>query len=180
MSWYKEAQEHVPPEEVGYNTEWGEHHGPVSTKLDTWSYGTKGYNPFSPPMPLPKVLYHVTPFPEKIMEEGFKAFDDPDQQTFGGHGEYVSFRSLKNAETYQEAYSNAYNEYNTMKLKANITPKTNAVYYLRDSSYVKDGLLWILENHLKKNVPKSIFDKYVFNKNYYDNFVEFVSNTLNA
>ena len=102
MNWYKQSQENIPPEEVEYDTEWGEHHGPVSTKRDYWNYGQKGYSEYSPPMPLPKVLYHVTPFSEKIMEEGFKSFDDPDKQTFGGHGEYVSFTSIKNAKIYQE------------------------------------------------------------------------------
>lgn len=102
MNWYKISQENIPPEEVGYETEWGESHGPVSMERDYWNYGQPGYDPYSPPMPLPKTLYHVTPFPEKVMKEGLKSFDDPEKQTFGGHGDYISFTSLKNAKMYQE------------------------------------------------------------------------------
>lgn len=103
MNWYKTAQEEVSPEEVGYDPEWGEHHGPVTMKRDTWNYGPRGYPSDQGPMPLPKKLYHVTPFADKIVEEGFKMFDDMSKQTFGGHGKYVSFTSLANAETYQDA-----------------------------------------------------------------------------
>lgn len=102
MNWFKKAQEDILPEEVEYDPEWGEHHGPVSMKRDYWNYGQPGYNSYSPPMPMPTVLYHVTPFADKISEEGFKTFTDPEKQTFGGHGEYISLTSLKNAKMYQE------------------------------------------------------------------------------
>lgn len=102
MNWYKESQEKIPAEQVGYSKDWGEHHGDVETKLDMFNFGPSGYPKSSPPMPLPKTLYHVTPFADKIQEEGFKMFKNPEEQTFGGHGEYVSFTSLENAKIYQE------------------------------------------------------------------------------
>ena len=104
MNWYKIARDPViaDPAEVGYKEEWGEHHGPVEYTPDMWNYGPRGYLDRSGPMPLPKTLYHVTPFPEEIMQEGFKAFTDMSRQTFGGHGEYVSFTTLENAKVYQE------------------------------------------------------------------------------
>lgn len=108
MNWYKNIKtaffdktpEIANPEDVGYHPNWGEHHGPVSFVPDRWNYGQKGYN--EPPMPLPKKLYHVTPFPDKISAEGFKTFRDPKEQTFGGHGTYVSFTTLGNAYEYQK------------------------------------------------------------------------------
>jgi len=106
MNWYKTSsspRRFAEPEELGYNPSWGEHHGPVEFQPDTWNYGAKGYPSSSGPMPLPKKLYHVTPFPEAIMQEGFKNFTEADKQTFGGHGEYVSFTSLENAKLYHEA-----------------------------------------------------------------------------
>ena len=94
----------MEPSSVGYDTsQYGEHHGPVKTVPNYWNYGALGYNEFSPPWPLPKKLYHVTPFPKKILQEGFRTFTDPKEQTFGGHGEYVSLTSLPNARIYKEA-----------------------------------------------------------------------------
>jgi hypothetical protein len=88
------------PKAVGYKEDWGEHHGPVTYVPDTWNF-PKGYH--QPPMPLPKKVYHVTPFPNEILKEGFKAFrSNTGKQTFGGHGTYVSFTSLENAKFYQE------------------------------------------------------------------------------
>jgi hypothetical protein len=67
----------------------------------------------------------------------------------------------------------------SQELGPGITPKLSAVYYTSDSSYLKDGLQWILDNHLNvPNVPKSIFDKYVFKEDYYNNIVRFISDTL--
>lgn len=91
------------PKEHGYLDEWGDHHGPVKYVPDTWNYGDRGYPHGTAPIPLPKKLYHVTPYPMQIMEEGFKSFRDPSKQTFGGHGRYVSFTNLKNAKVYQQA-----------------------------------------------------------------------------
>lgn len=104
MNWYKTAREKVvvPASEVGYNEEtFGPHHGEVQTELDTWNY-PKGYRGDAPPMPLPKKLYHVTLAADKILQEGFKTFKDPAQQTFGGHGTYVSLTSLQNAQVYAD------------------------------------------------------------------------------
>lgn len=106
MNWYKQTDRDpqlADPSEMGYKSEWGEHHGPVEYTPDSWNYGPRGYPDRSGPMPLPKKLYHVTPNPKEIMQEGFKSFKDMSQQTFGGHGEYVSFTSLENAKIYQES-----------------------------------------------------------------------------
>lgn len=104
MSWYgDEKPVEISHEEVGYDPEWGEHHGLVKTKRDTWNYGQLGYDSYRPPMPLPKKLYHVTPFPEKVLAEGLKNSKDTGNETFGGHGTYISFTSLKNAKIYQDA-----------------------------------------------------------------------------
>lgn len=73
-----------------------------------------------------------------------------------------------------------YKHIESQDLIANIKPKVSAVYYLNDSSFLKNGLQWIVDNHLKKNISKSIFNKYVFKENYYDNFVEFISNKINT
>lgn len=90
------------PEDVGYDTSWGDHHGPVEYDADTWNYGSSGYPSDAPPMPMPKKLYHVSPQVDKILGEGLKTFKDPKQQTFGGHGDYISFTSLPNAKQYME------------------------------------------------------------------------------
>lgn len=106
MNWFKKISEFdnqpikADPKSIGYKEEWGEHHGPVDYVPDTWNFGPRGFH--QPPMPLPKKLYHVTPFPNEITKEGFKTFRKPQDQTFGGHGTYVSFTSLENAKTYQE------------------------------------------------------------------------------
>lgn len=69
MQWlHKLAHDNIEinPSTIGYDEqEWGPHHGNPSFKPDYWNYGPKGYN--QPPMPLPKKLYHATPFPEKII-----------------------------------------------------------------------------------------------------------------
>ena len=66
----------------------------------------------------------------------------------------------------------------SQELGPNIIPKYSAVYYIKDSSFLKNGLQWISNNHLKKNIPKSIFNRYVFQENYYDNFVDLISNKI--
>ena len=111
MNWYKtilaSKEVEIPPEEVGYDPSWGEHHGPVKTERNMWSYGHPGYNTGSPPMPLPKILYHVSPNADKILQEGFKTFRSPSEQTFGGHGSYSSFTSLSNARLYRASLQDA-------------------------------------------------------------------------
>ncbi len=101
-AWYDKEPVEADPAEVGYNPEWGDHHGPVKYKPDTWNYGPKGYPYQSVPMPMPKKIYHVTPFPNEIMREGFKTFEDMSKQTFGGHGTYVSFTNLADAKVYHK------------------------------------------------------------------------------
>ena len=88
------------PEEVGYDPKWGEYHRKVKYKPDPWNYGPQGCS--SPPMPMPKKLYHATPYPDKILSEGFKTPKELGQQTFGGGEEFMSFTSLGNAKKYQE------------------------------------------------------------------------------
>lgn len=88
----------ISPEEAGYKPEWGEHHGGNTIKLDTWNYGPKGY--MYPPMPLPKKLYHATPFPDRIMAEGFIVPKKLKMKTFGGSDDFSSFTSLENAKRY--------------------------------------------------------------------------------
>lgn len=87
------------PVEMGYKEEWGEHHGPVSYVPDTWNYGPKGY--YSPPIPMPKKLYHASPYVDTIMDEGFKLPKELGRQTFGGSEDFMSFTSLNNALSYQ-------------------------------------------------------------------------------
>jgi hypothetical protein len=112
MTWYRNIQNKfiqasnpdedtiADPQSIGYKQEFGEHHGPVAYKPDFW-ISQKGYH--SPPMPLPKTLYHVTPYPHKILEEGFKT--NLVDQTFGSgdRGGYSSFTSLENAKLYHHA-----------------------------------------------------------------------------
>ena len=100
-SWYNKEPRVAPPEEVGYDPSWGEHHGPVSYIPDTWNYGGNGYDRSRRPMPLPKKLYHVTPNSPAIINEGFRNFPDSNDQTFGGHGQYVSLTTLNNARVYR-------------------------------------------------------------------------------
>lgn len=102
-SFYTDKPILADPSSVGYKQEWGEHHGPVSYVPDTWNYGELGYYGNSGPMPLPKTLYHVTPFADEIIASGFKTFKDPKQQIFGGHGTYVSFTDFESAKKYQSA-----------------------------------------------------------------------------
>ena len=53
--------------------------------------------------PIPEVLYHVTPYPEKILAGGFKTSKELGISGFGGHGTYVSFTSdYDEALQYQE------------------------------------------------------------------------------
>ena len=87
------------PEEMGYKPEWGEHHGPVTYTPDYWNYGPKGY--YSPPIPMPKKLYHATPYPDAILEQGFILPKDLENKTFGGGDEFMSFSSLENATRYK-------------------------------------------------------------------------------
>ena len=103
MNWYKISSEKeiIEPEEVGYQEEWGEFHKPIEIERNYWGY-EKGYPTSSPPLPLPKKLYHVTLAADKIMQEGFKTFSDPEKQTFGGHGSYVSLTDYQNAKSYAE------------------------------------------------------------------------------
>lgn len=68
----------------------------------------------------------------------------------------------------------------SQELGKNITPKLNAVYYMKDSAFVKDGLQWILDNHLNRDVPKSIFNRYAFQEDYYINFEKIISNAINV
>lgn len=72
-----------------------------------------------------------------------------------------------------------YMHFESQELGPNITPKLNAVYYINEPSYLKRGLQWILDNHLNApSVPKSIFEKYVYKENYYNNLVRFISDKL--
>jgi len=106
LNWFKKAQyeeEEISPEEVQYDTKWGDHHGPVKMKRDFWNHGKPGYSDFHRPMPLPKKLYHVTPFPNEILKEGFLIQTDTKKQTFGGAHKAVSFTTLSNARLYQDA-----------------------------------------------------------------------------
>lgn len=103
MNWIHKVAKQDPifadPAEMGYQDEWGEHHGPVEFVPDYWNYGPKGYN--SPPIPMPKKLYHATPYADIILEQGFKLPKDLGKQTFGGGDDFMSFTSLKNALSYQ-------------------------------------------------------------------------------
>lgn len=89
------------PGEIGYDPSWGDYHKKVEFKPDYWNYGPAGY--FGPPMPMPKKVYHATPYPEKILAEGFKTPKTVGSQTFGGGSEFMSFTSFENAKLYQEA-----------------------------------------------------------------------------
>ena len=64
----------------------------------------------------------------------------------------------------------------SQELNSNINPSLNAVYYMKNPSYVKEGLQWIIDNHLNKNISNSIFNRYVFKDNYHYNFLNFISN----
>jgi CDP-glycerol glycerophosphotransferase (TagB/SpsB family) len=74
--------------------------------------------------------------------------------------------------------ANRYQHFEAQVLKYGSPDKLAAIYYLNDSKYLKDGLNWIYDNHLSKNVPRSIFDKYLFKEDYSDNLFEFVSSTV--
>lgn len=102
-AWYDKPEIEATEESVGYDPAWGEHMGRVKYKPDTWSFGSRGYPSGTAPMPIPTKLYHATIAPDKILQEGFKNFPDPKDQTFGGHGKYVSLTTLKDAEIYAEA-----------------------------------------------------------------------------
>lgn len=109
----------LPDEQLGYSPDWGEHHGQVRFVPNYWGAGAKGY--YQPPMPLPKKLYHATPYPDKILAEGFRLPKDVGVQSFGGGTEYMSFTSLENARKYQEVLKDlariANGEYDNMDWK---------------------------------------------------------------
>lgn len=187
MNWYKYSQEIISPEEMQYQEEWGEHHGPVSMKRDTWNFGPKGYPTESGPMPLPKKLYHVTPFPQKILQEGFKIFTEPSQQTFGGHGQYTSFTTLENAKIYQEALK----DYITLANMNFISWEdfVNKIKPFLIKWQIKDSWLNLMKSHLNTeqkqdpNIPtpnmikqilaENIGIMHIFSKN--DSFPIFIS-----
>ncbi|MBU0686392.1 MAG: hypothetical protein KKB81_00875 [Candidatus Margulisbacteria bacterium] len=56
--------------------------------------------------------------------------------------------------------------------------KVSDIYYLHDSKYLRDGLQWIFANHLDKNIPESIFDRYVFREDYSRNLYKFISEAV--
>jgi len=107
MNWFKKVsyreEIEATEEQAGYDPSWGEHMGRVRYKPDTWNFGSRGLPSGTSAMPLPKKLYHATPDPDRILQEGFKTFINPDDQTFGGHGTYVSLTTLGNAKLYADA-----------------------------------------------------------------------------
>lgn len=104
MNWLQKIAREEPriadPHEMGYEDEWGEHHGPVEYIPDTWNYGPKGY--YSPPIPMPKKLYHASPYADAIIEQGFILPKDLGKQTFGGSDDFMSFTHLNNAIKYKD------------------------------------------------------------------------------
>jgi len=69
--------------------------------------------------------------------------------------------------------------YEAEKLNFDKIPELNAVYYINGTVNLKRSIQWIIENHIDKNVSKSIFDKYVFQEDYFNNLVEFFDNKIN-
>jgi hypothetical protein len=67
-----------------------------------------------------------------------------------------------------------YTHLDSQELAPGSPPCVSAVYHLSDPSYLKDGLRWIIDNHLNKDVPRSIFDRYAFKGNYFRNLLEFI------
>lgn len=98
--WGEEELITADPSKHGYQESWGPHHGPVEFKPETWSFGKDGYPHGHPPMPLPRKLYHATPYPDKILEEGIKRPDQVEHQTFGGLKEWMSFTTYESAKSY--------------------------------------------------------------------------------
>lgn len=52
---------------------------------------------------IPKLAYHVSPEPYRILSEGFRTAKELGKQSFGGHGTYVSVTTYENAKEYLES-----------------------------------------------------------------------------
>jgi hypothetical protein len=57
-----------------------------------------------------------------------------------------------------------YKHFESQILTTDSQKEPNAVYYINDSDYLKEGIDWILENHLNKAVPRTIFGPYVYDE----------------
>lgn len=74
---------------------------------------------------------------------------------------------------------NRYMHLEAEKMGGNRRPNIGAVYYINDPTCLKEGIEYIMENHLDKDVPKSIFEKYAFQEDYFNNFLEFFDSKVN-
>jgi len=44
-------------------------------------------------------------------------------------------------------------------------PKINSCYHINSEEHLPWGMNWIVENHLSKQAPNSLWDRHIFNKN---------------
>jgi hypothetical protein len=73
---------------------------------------------------------------------------------------------------------NRYMHLRAEKININKEPQLSPIYYINNSKNLKYGIQWILNNHLNKKIPKSIFDEYVFQENYFKNLIEFIDSKI--
>lgn len=67
-----------------------------------------------------------------------------------------------------------YMHFEAQRLAPDSQSKVNAVYYINNSLYLKQGIEWILENHLKKNTPEAIFSPYVYDESQREDLEDFI------
>ena len=73
---------------------------------------------------------------------------------------------------------NRYQHYDAQQLTSRNPRRVNGVYYINDYKDLKNGIEWIVHKHLDNEIPDSIFDNYVYRKNYFKNVKGFIEGQL--
>lgn len=69
---------------------------------------------------------------------------------------------------------NRYMHFEAQQLSSDSQKKPNAVYYINDRGYLRQGIEWILENHLNQKVSESIFNSYVYSESQRESLTDFI------